>query len=350
MIGYVIKRLLYGTLVWLGVVVVIFLLFQVLPGDPSRLIVGQRADAETIQRIRKELGLDQPLYIQFIRYLNDISPISVHNKEDVKKYDVILKLYKGEEKILVFKFPYLGRSYHTRRDVWSIIWEAFPNTAALAFAAIIIAVIFGIFFGAIAAIRHGTWVDAFISSLSTLGISTPSFFAGLIIAWLFGFLLAEYTGLPMAGSLFELDPYRGKVLKLENLVLPAFTLGIRPMAMITQMTRSAMLDIMQEQFVITGYAKGLPAWKVTIFYVLRNALNPVVTITSSWLAYLLTGAFFIEFIFSWKGIGLLAVKALQNMDFPVVMGVALFSASLFVVINILTDIAYGILDPRVSFK
>ncbi|NPA34619.1 MAG: ABC transporter permease [Chlorobi bacterium] len=350
MVRYIIKRLLYGILVWLGVVVVIFILFQILPGDPSRLIVGQRADAETIERIKRELGLDQPVYIQFMRYLNDVSPVSVHKKDKIKKYDVLLKLYEGEETLAVIKLPYLGRSYHTRRDVWSIIWDAFPNTAALAFSALLLAIVFGIFFGAIAAIRHGSWIDAFISSLSTLGISTPSFFAGLIIAWLFGFLLAEYTGLPMAGSLFEIDPYKGKVLRLENLILPAFTLGIRPMAMITQMTRSAMLDIMQEQFVITGYAKGLPAWKVTIFYVLRNALNPVVTITSSWLAYLLTGAFFIEYIFSWKGIGLLAVKALQNMDFPVVMGVALFSASLFVIINILTDIAYGLLDPRVSLK
>ncbi len=350
MIRYIIKRLLYGVLVWIGVVVVIFVLFQILPGDPSRLIAGQRADNETVERIKKELGLDQPLHIQFIRYLNDVSPISMHRKNKINKYDVLLTIYEGEEFVTVLKLPYLGRSYHTRRDVWSIIWDAFPNTAALAFAALMLAIVFGIFFGSIAAIRHGTWLDAFISSLSTLGISTPSFFAGLIIAWLFGFLLAEYTGLPMAGSLFEIDPYRGKVLKLENLILPAFTLGIRPMAMITQMTRSAMLDIMQEQFVITGYAKGLPSWKVTIFYVLRNALNPVVTITSSWLAYLLTGAFFIEYIFSWKGIGLLAVKALQNMDFPVVMGVALFSASLFVLINILTDITYGLLDPRVSFK
>ena len=350
MIKYVIKRLLYGILVWLGVVIVIFILFQILPGDPARLIAGQRANEEIVKRIEKELGLDKPVHIRFIRYLNDVSPISMHKKHNINKYNVLLTIYEGSEYVIILKIPYLGRSYHTRRDVWDIIWDAFPNTAALALAALFLAVIFGILFGALSAIRHGTWLDAFISSLSTLGISTPSFFAGLIIAWLFGFLLADYTGLPMAGSLFEIDPYRGKVLRLENLILPAFTLGIRPMAMITQMTRSSMLDIMQEQFVITGYAKGLPAWKVTIFYVLRNALNPVVTITSSWLAYLLTGAFFIEYIFSWKGIGLLAVKALQNMDFPVVMGVALFSASLFVIINILTDIAYGLLDPRVSFK
>ncbi|MGZ8538262.1 MAG: ABC transporter permease, partial [Flavisolibacter sp.] len=177
-----------------------------------------------------------------------------------------------------------------------------------------------------------------------------SFFMGIIIAYIFGFLLSDYTGLHITGSWFDIDAQGNRRLSLQNLILPAITLGIRPLAIITQLTRSAMLDVLDQDFIRTAYAKGLSKRTIIWKHALRNALNPVVTAITGWFAELLAGAFFIEYIFGWKGIGKVTVDALEKLDFPVVMGSVLITAGFFILVNILADILYGIIDPRVRVE
>lgn len=330
----------------LGVVVLVFFLFQGF-GDPSRLVLGQSADAATRENIRKELYLDQPVWKQFVLYLNDVSPIGVHTQEEIEKKKLNGWFAGGETKVGV-KLPYLRRSYQTKKDVWEMLMAALPRTVMLAFAAIIIAIALGIPLGVIAAVKKDTWMDTSAIFASVLGISAPSFFMGIVIAYLFGFVLSNYTGLNMTGSLFDIHyPFHHKQLQLKNLVLPAFTLGIRPLAIITQLTRGSMLDVLNQDYIRTAYAKGLSRRTVIWKHALRNALNPVVTAITGWFAELLAGAFFVEYIFGWNGIGKLTVDALEKLDFPVVMGSVLITSFFFIVVNMLADILYGIVDPRV---
>ena len=211
----------------------------------------------------------------------------------------------------------------------------------------IIAVMVGIPLGVAAAVKQNTWMDTTAVFSSIVGISAPSFFMGIIIAYIFGFVLSDYTGLHITGSWFDIDENGQKRLSLQNLILPAITLGIRPLAIITQLTRSAMLDVLDQDYIRTAYAKGLKKTSVIWKHALRNALNPVITAITGWFAELLAGAFFIEYIFGWKGIGKVTVDALEKLDFPVVMGSVLITATFFILINILADVLYGIVDPRV---
>jgi len=345
MLKYFTRRLVYGILVMLGVLVLVFFLFQGF-GDPARLVMGQRADAATQENIRRDLYLDQPKWKQFLLYLNDVSPIAIHSTEEIKRKN-LKGLFVGGEKNLSIKIPYLRRSYQTRRDVWDILMEALPRTILLAFAAIFIAILIGIPLGVLAAVKKGTWMDSTAIFTSVLGISAPSFFMGIIIAYVFGFLLSDYTGLKMIGSLYETDPFAGRQLQLQNLILPAITLGIRPMAIIAQLTRSSMLDVLGQDYIRTAYAKGLGQQTVIWKHALRNALNPVITAITGWFAELLAGAFFVEYIFGWKGIGNVTVDALEKLDFPVLMGSVLVTSFFFIAVNILADLLYGVIDPRV---
>jgi peptide/nickel transport system permease protein len=186
---------------------------------------------------------------------------------------------------------------------------------------------------------------------SIVGISAPSFFMGIIIAYLFGYVLTGYTGLHMTGSWFDLDEMTGeRYITMQNIWLPALTLGIRPLAIITQLTRSSMLDVLSQDYIRTAYAKGLGKKTVIWKHALRNALNPVVTAITGWFAELLAGAFFVEYIFGWKGIGKVTVDALEKLDFPLVMGSVLVSSAFFIFINLLADLFYGIIDPRVRLE
>jgi peptide/nickel transport system permease protein len=212
----------------------------------------------------------------------------------------------------------------------------------------IFATVIGVLLGVLAAVKQNTWLDTGSIFASVLGISAPSFFMGIVLAYLFGFVLTGYTGLHMTGSLFAVDPFTGKELQLKNLVLPAITLGIRPLAIITQLTRSAMLDVLSQDYIRTAYAKGLSKRTVIFKHALRNALNPVITAITGWFAELLAGAFFVEYIFGWKGIGKVTVDALEKLDFPVVMGSVLITATFFILVNILADLLYGLVDPRVK--
>ncbi len=345
MLKFILKKILYGFLVLVGVVVLVFVLFQGF-GDPARLVMGQTGDAATQANIRKELYLDQPKWKQFVFYLNDVSPLGIHTREEIQKKELKGFFIGGETK-LALKLPYLRKSYQTKKSVSEVLLEALPGTLLLAFAAMFIAVVIGIPLGIVAAVKQNTWMDTTAVFSSIIGISAPSFFMGIIIAYVFGFVLSDWTGLHITGSWFDIDEYGQKRLTLQNLILPAITLGIRPLAIITQLTRSAMLDVLDQDYIRTAYAKGLKKRTVIWKHALRNALNPVITAITGWFAELLAGAFFIEYIFGWKGIGKVTVDALEKLDFPVVMGSVLISATFFILINILADILYGIVDPRV---
>src|SRR5688572_19330723 len=308
--------------------------------------MGQSGDSTTQANIRKELYLDQPKWKQFVFYLNDVSPLAIHSKEEIDKKELKGFFIGGDKKIGI-KLPYLRKSYQSKKPVGSILMEALPGTLMLAVAAMFIAILIGIPLGVIAAVKQNTWVDTTAVFTSIIGISAPSFFMGIIIAYIFGFLLSDYTGLHITGSWFDIDEQGNRRLSLQNLILPAITLGIRPMAIITQLTRSAMLDVLDQDFIRTAYAKGLNKRTVIWKHALRNALNPVITAITGWFAELLAGAFFIEYIFGWKGIGKVTVDALEKLDFPVVMGSVLITAGFFILVNILADILYGIIDPRV---
>jgi peptide/nickel transport system permease protein len=321
-------------------------------GDPARLIAGQTGDKKTMDNIRKDLYLDQPKWKQFIFYLNDVSPVCIHTKNDIAKKNLQGLFIGGNTKSdsyrVGLKIPYLGKSYQTKKNVGTVLMEALPGTLLLAIAAMLFATVIGILLGVVAAVKKGTWLDSSAVFASIAGISAPSFFMAIIIAFLFGVVLHPFTGLNLTGSWFDIDEVTGeKYLTLKNLILPAFTLGIRPLAIITQLTRSSMLDVLNQDYIRTAYAKGLSK-KVVIFkHALRNALNPVITAITGWFAELLAGAFFVEYIFGWKGIGKITVDALEKLDYPVVMGSVLVSACIFIVINLLADILYGIVDPRV---
>ncbi len=350
MLKYSINKIAYGLAVLAGVIVVVFFLFNILPGDPARMTLGQRPDVQSLEAVRKEFGLDKPVYVQFVYYLNDLMPLAIHETDSAsrEKYHYIKLAAISSTKALVIKKPYLRRSYQTRRNVSNILAETIPNTFILAITAMVFATIIGVFLGVVSAVNRDTWIDRSANAFAILGISAPSFFAGIIIAWIFGFVLSDYTGLNMSGSLYNYDPFSGEVLTLKNLVLPTITLGLRPLAIIVQLTRSAMLDVLSQDYIRTARAKGLSTKRIVYKHALKNALNPVITAISGWFASLLAGSFFVEYIFGYNGLGKATVDALELSDFPVVMGSILFVALIFVIINILVDIAYAFIDPRVK--
>lgn len=357
MAKYILSKLLYSIIILWGVITAIFFLFNVLPGDPATIMLGQRANKEQVEAIHKDLGLDLPLLTQYFLYLNDLSPVSIHKTDDktshwyfdTEKYTGWSILSLGNKQI-VLKLPYLRRSYISKRPVSDIIKETLPETAVLAFSSIILASILGILLGILAAIKLHTWYDKLSLVLSVLGMAAPSFFVGLIIAWLFGYVWRDYTGLSPTGSLFEIDVWEGEKIQLKNLILPAITLGVRPLAIIMQLMRSSMLDVMSQDYIRTAHAKGLSFHTIIFKHALKNALNPVITAISGWLAGLMAGAVFVEYIFNWKGIGYEVYEALTKNDLPIVMGSTLVFAVIFIFTNMIVDIIYGFLDPRVRIK
>lgn len=339
-------------------ITVIFFLFTVLPGDPARMMLDQREDSEQLKNIKRKYGFDKPILTQYAYYLNDLSPISIHSN-NVADYTFLSKnkysfkkLFEIGDKTLVIKYPYLRESFQKNgKEVSEIISETLPNTAVLAVSAITIAIIIGVFFGILSAIFKDTIFDRFISIISTLGMSVPSFFSAIIFAWFFGFVLHKYTNLNMTGSLYEVDDFgNGKYIQLKNLLLPAIVLGIRPLAVVIQLMRNSLLEVMSQDYIRTAKAKGLSMFKIIKSHALKNALNPVVTAVSGWFASLLAGAVFVEYIFNWNGLGKEIVNALNTLDLPIIMGSVLVIASMFIVINIFVDIIYGWLDPRIKLK
>jgi ABC-type dipeptide/oligopeptide/nickel transport system permease component len=350
MLKYIVSRLIYGFIVLLGATVVVFFIFNVLPGDPVALIAGQRTDVSTRENIRKELGLDQPKMVQLGQYLNDLSPLSIHeaNEKTQKKYEYSPLFHLGK-KVVVFKTPYLRRSFQNNKKVSEIIIENLEGTFWLAFVAMVFATFFGIIFGVLASLKQNSLLDHSMISVSVVGISAPPFVMAAVIAMVFGYYLSDYTGLNSTGQLWE-DDLEGRKLILKNLILPAFTLALRPLAIIVQLTRSSMLDVLSQDYIRTARAKGLKDFAIIAKHALKNALNPVITAVSGWLASLMAGAFFIERVFNWKGLGNATLEAVEQKDFPVVMGSTIFVAMVFILITIFVDILYAAVDPRVRLK
>ena len=308
MFNFIIRKLLYSILILFGVITVTFCLMYVIPGDPARLMLGQRADIASIEAVRKQLGLDDPMYVQYGRF--------------------IYKAIQGD----------LGRSYSSNRDVLKTIIETFPATGLLAVSALIISSFVGILIGVISSVKPYTFSDNISMLVALFGISFPPFALGLIMALIFGSWLKI---LPISGYINNGFVY---------LILPMLTLALRPLSIIARLTRSSMLDVLGQDYVRTARAKGVNKWRVIIKHALRNALNPVITTISAWLAALLGGAFFIEYIFNWPGIGLLAINSILSLDFPMIQGTVLFTAVIFIVINMIVDIVYAFLDPKVKLS
>ena len=308
MLAYVLRRILHAVPILWGVLTVTFLLMYVVPGDPARIMMGARADEATVRAIRAELGLDDPLPVQYGRFM--------------------LRAATGD----------LGRSYFTNRDVMQEILRRVPATAILGLAAMLLAATVGILVGVVSAVRPYSFLDQGSMVLALAGISMPVFFLGLLLAWVFGYLLGWF---PISGYMESLS-------QAKTLVLPAVALAASPLALIARLTRSSMLEVLREDYVRTARAKGLDERLVVLKHGLKNALNPILTAASQSFAAVLAGAFFVEFIFNWPGIGLLAINAINNYDFPVIQGTVLFAATVFIVINILVDVGYAVLDPRVK--
>jgi peptide/nickel transport system permease protein len=351
LIAFFLAKLRDTLLILLGVATLVFTLFNILPGDPARMMLDQREDSEQLAAIRAKYGFDLPIMTRYQIYLNDLSPISRHKKNTLRfnpeKYNSKI-LLENEKAVWLLKWPYLGESFQRQgKGVSTIIGEVFFNTALLAITAMSFALLFGGFIGVLTALRKDSFFDRFWTVFGTFGMALPSFFSAVLMAWIFGFLLAEYTGLSMTGNLWELDDYGDSMhLKIRNLILPALTLGIRPLAVIIQLVRSSMLEVLEQDYIRTARAKGLPEKTVLSRHALRNALNPVITAVSGWFASMLAGAVFIEYIFGWNGMGKQLVDALHQLDMPLVMGLVLVIATLFVVIQLFVDFLYAWLDPR----
>ncbi len=353
--SYIIRKLLYGLAVLWGVATLVFFLFNILPGDPAQMMLGQRADKESVDAIREELGMNQSLGKQYVDYLNDIVPLSFYDiskgEEKLERLSPYAKIATIGSTAVVLKAPYLRMSYQSKRKVSSILGEAFPNTLLLAVVSISFAFILGLLIGILTAILNTNFLNKLTLFITTIGMSLPSFFAAILMAWIFGFILEDVTGLSMTGSLYTVDEYgRGEYLTLSNLILPALTLGMRPLAVVVELTRTSLLEAMSMDYVRTAKAKGLKPWRVICVHALRNALNPVVTAISGWFASLMAGAVFVEYVFDWKGIGVVVVDALEKYDFPVIMGAVLLIAVMLIIVNLIVDIIYGVIDPRVRIS
>ena len=303
---FILRRVLLSIPTLFGVLVVAFLLLYVAPGDPVEAMIGERADSATIARLRAQLRLDDPLPTRFGHY--------------------VANAVTGD----------LGQSYVTNRPITQDIRERFPKTLQLAGAAMLLATIIGITLGVLSARRPGGFVDRFALGLAYLGISFPVYWVGLLLILLFAVTL---RWLPPSGY--------GS---LRFLALPALTLGMRSIAFLARMTRSAMLEALSADFVRTARAKGLNEWVVTLKHALRNALIPVITVLGLDFGAYLTGSILTETIFSWPGIGRYVVNAISRRDLPAIQGAVLFLSTVFVIVNLITDLAYAKADPRVSYE
>ena len=302
---YLLRRLLLSLLVLWGVVSLVFSLIHLVPGDPVQIMLGEGAQNSDVEQLRQKLGLDRPVWIQYGSYL--------------------LGLAKGE----------LGTSFRFGEPVSGVIAERYPATLELAILSLVAAAFIAIPSGVLAATRPGQWMDRLITSVTLLGISLPNFVSGPIAIILFSIALGW---LPVSG--------RGGP---SHYVLPVLTLGASLSAILTRMVRAGMIEELQEEYILTARAKGLSEFNVLFKHALKNGLIPVVTVIGLQFGTLLAGAIITETIFSWPGIGRLTIQAINSRDYPLVQGCILMIACTYVVVNILTDLFYGFLDPRIRY-
>ena len=305
MTGFVGRRLLLVIPTLLGVLAAAFLLLEVAPGDPVQEMVGERADSETIARLRAELHLDDPLPVRFGHYVGGV--------------------LRGD----------LGRSYITRRPIAQDLMERFPKTAQLALAAMSFAALTGLTLGVVAAVRPGGWADRWAMMLSYLGVSFPVYWVGLLLILLFAVTL---RWLPPSGT--------GG---LAALILPAATLGMRSVAVLARMTRGAMREALASEYIRTARAKGLPDRTVWLRHALRNAMIPVITVLALDTGSYLTGSLLTESIFAWPGLGRYVLTAIEKRDLPAIEGGILFMSVVFVLVNLIADLLYAKVDPRIAY-
>ncbi len=308
MIAYIAKRIIYLIPVVIGVTLVTFILFLVVPGDPVRLALGNHPDPALQARIEHELGMDLPWYVRYFRYLG--------------------KSVTGD----------LGNSIRTGEPVTKVIVERLPATLTLAVAAMIFAILIGVPAGIISATKQYSWIDNLFMLLALIGVSMPIFVLGLLLLLIFVGLLRIVPGSGFGDGQFI------------YLILPAIALGTIPMALISRMTRSSILEVMRSDYVRTARSKGLSERKVILKHAFKNALIPVVTVIGNYFAYLLAGAIITERVFNWPGLGTATMTAIEQRDFPIAMGIVLFMAAVFVVSNLIVDVSYAIIDPRVRLK
>ncbi|MFN8401509.1 MAG: ABC transporter permease [Anaerolineales bacterium] len=308
MFNYLIRRLFTSILVLFGISILVFSVIHLVPGDVTMAILGrQKVNEEKVAELREQLGLNDPLYVQYGRYVSGAM--------------------RGD----------LGKSIRTNQSVSESIAEQLPGTFVLAMSALTVALSIGAVFGLMAALRHGTWVDTIVMGLSVSGLSIPTFWMGLLLILFFSVRLKLFPSISNGSS-------------FADLFLPALTLGLPEAAVVARMVRASMLDVLNKEYITTARAKGLFERSVIIKHALRNALIPVVTFVGLQMAYLLGGATIVETMFARQGIGRLAVQAIYSRDYPMVQGVVLITATIYVLINTVTDITYVLLNPKIRLK
>ncbi len=301
MFSYILRKILYAVPVVWGVVTVVFILMAIVPGDPARLMMGQRGDPATLARIRADLGLDLPLHQQYFRFVGDLA--------------------RGD----------LGTSYRNNEKVTSALVDRFGATLRLAFWAMVVAA------GILSAVKQYSLFDYSAMFIAISGVSAPVFWVGLLLLLIFAYGFHLIPGVGYGDG------------DWRYLILPVVTLGVRPAALIARLTRSCMLEVMSQDYIRTARAKGLAEKVVILKHAFKNALIPVVTIIGTQVAELLSGAVLTETIFAWPGVGRLAVEALVARDFPMIRGTVIFMAVIFLVANLIVDLSYGIIDPRIRY-
>lgn len=312
MFEYLMKRLLLIPVTLLGIFTITFALLYVVPGDPVATIMGEKTDAETTAAIRQQLNLDKPIPVQYAIYLGQV--------------------VQGD----------LGKSFKTRRSVNESIMDAFPHTLALAVMSVVIMTVIGIPIGILSAIRQRTLLDRVTMIAAIGGVSAPNFWVGMIALFVFIYTLHLFPLNPLETISAGWLPYLG------YLILPASVLGVRGVAIVARLTRSTLLEVVRQDYIRMARAKGVSERVVILKHALRNALIPVITYVGMDLAFLMGGAVVTETVFAWPGLGRLAVQALRQKDIPVVLGTVLFTSTLIVLANLLTDVSYAAVDPRVK--
>lgn len=306
MFSYIIQRLLNAMIVMFGVMTLVFLLIHIVPGDPVEVMLGEAARPADIEAMRSALGLDKPIFTQW--------------------KDYFFSVLQGD----------LGKSLHSQRPVFDLIVERVPATATLAIVSLILAILMALPLGIFAALHKDTWIDNTSMSVAILGISMPNFWMGPVLILIFSIGLGWF---PVSGD-------NG----IASIVLPALTLATALMAILSRMIRASMLEVLNENFICAARARGLSEWHITIRHALRNAALPVITIIGMQLGALLAGAVITETVFSWPGIGQLTIDSIQRRDYPVVQACVLLISLTYVVVNLLTDLAYAMFDPRVKLS
>ncbi len=314
--AYLVRRLISLALVVFGVTVVVFLIIHIAPGDPARIMLGAAARPEDLATLRHELGLDQPVYVQYATWIGR----AVHGD--------------------------LGRSISLHRPVLNEVVSRFKNTLLLSVAAMLISFPLGIGIGVVSAVKRGAFIDRLFILLATTGLSLPSFWFAMVLIIVFSVKLRWLPGTGMTSPLGN----GGALDVAKHMILPAIALSVIPLAVIARYTRSSMLEVISQDFVTTARAKGLTDYAVVIQHVFRNTLVLIVTMLGLQVGFLLAGAVYVENVFSWPGVGQLLVNAILKRDFPLVQGGVLLVALSYVVINLATDLTYAYLDPRIRLS